>query len=520
MNDYRKKRAETKQDLPGKATSLWMDTTPETDFPVLDRDLRVDVAVVGGGIVGLTTAMLLQESGLNVALIESQRIVAGVTAKTTAKITSLHGTTYQTLISTFGHEGAQIYAQANQTAIEKIAALIQKEGIDCDFQRTFACTYALSEDKAGKIEEEVKTTERIGLPTYYTDTTELPFPVKGAICLKDQARFHPREYLLALAVKFTAGGGLIFENTRVLGINKGRLPEVVSDKKASIRAQDIIVATHYPFFDPAFYFARLYPYRSYVLGVRLNTPSPEGMYISNDEQEYTVRNHSMEGGDILLIGGLQHKTGHGGNTTGYYERLERFARENFDVKEVVYHWSTQDNWTNDLVPFIGHASPVQKNIYVATGFAGWGMAHSMVAATILSDAILDRHNDWSTLYNPMRFKPSSIYSFAKENLHVAKTFIEDRLSKAEPLDIGSLQPGEGCVMQSDHGKVAVAKDSQDVLHAVSPVCTHLGCVVSWNSAEETWDCPCHGSRFSADGQVIHAPAFKDLEKKHIKHGEK
>ncbi len=519
MDEYRKKRPETSQDLPGKAASLWLDTTPETDFPVLERPLRVDTAIVGGGIVGLTTALLLQEAGLNVAVIESGRIVTGVTANTTAKITALHGITYQKLVSTFGHEGAQTYANANQIAIAKIAALIEKEAIDCDFQWTFACTYTVSEKNAGRIEEEVRATEKIGLPTYFMETTDLPYPVKGAICLKDQARFHPRKYLLALAVRFTGSGGLIFESTRAIGIKKGRLPEVVTER-GSVRAQDIIIATNYPFFDPAFYFTRLYPIRSYVYGVRLNTPSPEGMYISIEDQFHSVQNHPMEGGDILLIGGLQHKTGHGGNTIGYYDRLERFARENFDLKEIDFHWSTQDNWTPDNVPYIGPASPFHKHLYIATGFAGWGMAHSMAAATILSDAILGRHNDWSPLYNPTRFKPSGAYSFAKENLHVAKAFVEERLMKAEPLDVGSLQPDEGCVMQGDHGKVAVAKDSQGVIHAVSPICTHLGCVVSWNNAEETWDCPCHGSRFSDDGQVIHAPAFRNLERKHIKEEER
>lgn len=519
MDEYRKKRPETVKDLPGKGTSLWLDTTPETDFPTLERSLRVDVAIVGGGIAGLTTGLLLQEAGLNVAVIEARSIVTGVTAKTTAKITALHGITYQTLLSTFGHEGAQTYAGANQAAIGKIAALIEKEGIDCDFQRTFACTYAASEKNVGTIEEEVRATEKIGLPTYYLESTELPYPVKGAICLKDQARFHPREYLLGLAVRFTSQGGLIFENTRAIGIRKGKLPEVETEK-GSVRAQDIIIATNYPFFDPAFYFTRLYPMRSYVLGVRLNKPSPEGMYISIEEQFHSVQNHPMEGGDILLVGGLQHKTGHGGNTIGYYDRLERFARENFDLKAIEYHWSTQDNRTPDDVPFIGPASPFHKNLYIATGFAGWGMAHGMVAATILSDAILGRHNDWAPLYNPTRFKPSGIFSFAKENLHAGKTFMEDRLSKAEYLDVESLQPDEGCVMQDNHGKVAVAKDSEGGIHAVSPVCTHLGCIVSWNNAEETWDCPCHGSRFTDDGQVIHAPAFRDLERKPVKKGEK
>jgi len=516
MDDKRNIRPETKAVLPGKPESLWKDTTPGTDYPSLSQNLRVDAAIVGGGIAGLTTAKLLQEEGMSVAVVEARNIVTGVTGNTTAKITALHGIIYKSLTSIFGNEGARIYASANQTAIARIADLIQKENIDCDFRRDFACTYTASDASVVRIEEEVRAAENAGLPVYFTQETTLPYPVKGAVCLKDQAKFHPRKYLLALAVKFVAAGGTIFENTRAWTIRPGKSSfEIVTDK-GSVHAGNVIIASNYPFYDPAFYFSRLYPYRSYVLGARLNTPCPEGMYISIEEPFHSVRSHPLDDSEMLLVGGLHHKAGHAGNTVALYKDLEKFARDRLDVKSIDYHWATQDNTTMDQVPYIGPASPLHKNLFIITGFKGWGMAHSMVAAIILWDTIRGRRNDWAELYDPVRFKPGGVFSFAKENVHVAKSFVKERLLYTpEHLDGQDLRPGEGGVFQARDGKVAAAKDSDGILHTVSPVCTHMGCLVSWNNGEESWDCPCHGSRFDADGHVVHAPAAGDLGKKTV-----
>lgn len=519
MNEHHSPVTDPVPDLPGRPTTLWLDTTPETDFPPLDRDLQVDTLVAGGGIAGLTTALLLQEAGVSTALIDFRRILSGVTAHTTAKITSLHGIVYQTLISHFGREGAGMYAEANQAAVEKIATLIENEGIDCEFSRASAYTYAVTEKQRHRIEEEVKAAESIGLPAFYVEETSLPFPTKGAVCLRNQAKFHPRKYLLALAVKFTGAGGVIFENTRALGVHKDGGNSRVTTDRGTIRARHVVAATNFPFYDPAFFFARMYQKRSYVLGLRLNYPPPDGMFISIEEPFHSIRSHPVQDGEILLVGGEMHRTGHVGNTAELYQKLERFARDHFDVSSIEYRWSTQDNVTVDMVPYIGIPSPMHKNIYIATGFAGWGMAHSMVAATIITDAILERKNDWSGLYNPFRFKPSSTYSFLDQNLHVAKSFVKDRFttSPGKP-DFDKLGPGQGGVFDINRDKAGIARDRKGTLHIVSPFCTHMGCVVRWNNAEESWDCPCHGSRFRADGQVIHGPAKMDLGKKSLKSG--
>jgi glycine/D-amino acid oxidase-like deaminating enzyme/nitrite reductase/ring-hydroxylating ferredoxin subunit len=512
MEDRRNIRPETAKDLPGRPESLWTGTTPGTGFPSLDRDLRLDAVVVGGGIAGLTTAMLLQEAGLNTAVVESRRIVMGVTAKTTAKITALQGTVYRSLVSTFGREGARIYADANVKALEQMADLIEREGISCGFSRDLACTYTRDDKEVSRIEEEVKAAEGAGLPVFFTRETALPFGVSGAVCLKDQAKFHPREYLLALAMKFTGAGGLIFEHTRAQAVRKAGASVEVATDKGSLRAGAAVIATHYPVHDPAFFFSRLYPQRSYLLAARLEMPCPEGMYISIDEPFHTIRGQAVGDDHFLLIGGIHHKPGHVKNTAALYRDVERYAREHFAIGSIDYHWSTQDNWTPDNVPYIGPISPHQKNIYVATGFAGWGMAHSMVAALIIKDAVLGGDNDWSPLYNPSRFKPGGVFTFARENLHVAREIVTERFfTRPEPLDAESLRPGEGGLFARGEGQMAAARDSEGELHAVSPRCTHMGCLVSWNNAEESWDCPCHGSRFTGNGRVIHAPAFVDLK---------
>ncbi|MGI6395755.1 MAG: FAD-dependent oxidoreductase [Desulfomonilia bacterium] len=503
-------------DLPGRPTTLWLDTAPQTDYLALDGELKVDALVVGGGIAGLTTGVLLQEAGVKTAVIDSRRIAAGVSGHTTAKVTSLHGAIYHKLIKLFGTERAGMYAAANQAGLDGIADLVAKKNIDCDFSRVSAYTYGVSDRDTGRIEEEVKASQSVGLPTFYVDDTPLPFPTKGAVCLREQARFHPRKYLLALAASFTGAGGQIFENTRAVGIRKEGTGYRVTAGQSEIRAGHVIAATNFPFYDPAFAFARMYQKRSYVLGIRITHPAPQGMFISIEEPFHSIRRHPIENGEIILVGGQVHRTGHVCNTAGLYKRLERFARDHFDVSSIEYRWSTQDNVTVDMVPFIGNPSPMHGNFYIITGFAGWGMAHSMVAAMIVSDGILGRANQWRDLYSPFRFRPGSTLNLMEQNLYVAGAFLKDRLATTpQAIDAEALAPGQGGIFASDHGRTGIARDHAGNLHTVSPVCTHMGCLVRWNNAEESWDCPCHGSRFDSDGGAIHAPAKKDLVKKPV-----
>ncbi|MDT4952228.1 MAG: hypothetical protein QOJ02_366 [Acidobacteriota bacterium] len=501
-------------DLPGEPVSLWLATTPETDFPQLKSDLSVDVAIIGGGIAGITTALLLKERGAKVAVIEARRIAASVTGNTTAKVTSQHGLIYDHLVSQFGMEGAQAYADSQQAALEKIASLVEANRIDCDFTRTNAYVYTEEEDELKRITAEVEAATKLGLPASYVETTPLPFEIKGAIQFSNQARFHPRKYLLALARKIQGDGSNIFEETRALDIEEEDSTCRVATDQGVVKAGKVVIASHFPFYDHGMYFARMHPKRSYVLGCRLSGEAPEGMFITSDAPFHSFRSNPLEtGGEIWMVGGENHKTGQGGDTREHYTNLERWARERFDVETIEYRWSTQDNVTVDRVPYIGKASSGSEHLFVATGFGGWGMTNSTVSAIILSDLVLGRENAWSSLYDPNRFKPlTSVKDLVVENVDVAKHFVGDRLSVKEEESVPDLMEGEGRVVELDDEKVAICKLEGGATHAVSATCTHMGCVVAWNGAEKSWDCPCHGSRFNYDGTVIQGPANKDLKK--------
>ncbi len=501
------------RELPGKHEPIWIDTTPETRYSSLAGNLTVDAVIVGGGLVGINTAALLQDAGLSVAVVDACRIVTGVTGHTTAKITSLHGLIYKHLIDSFGKDGAYAYGEANQAAIAMYERIIKERGLSCDFMRTSAYTYTTEDKDLDQVVEEVKAAQMLGLPAEYVTATPLPYPVKGAVKFSGQAHFHPRKYLLELAGQLERKGAYFFEKSRALDLKRGNPLEVVTDK-GPIRGKHVVVATHFPFHDPAFFFARMYPKRSYVLGVRLNGKAPEGLFYSASEPYHSVRSHPAGLEDMVLVGGRNHKTGHGGDTVERYRQVEKFARENFDVKSIEYHWSTQDYVSSDRAPYIGKL-PNWDGVYVATAFAGWGMTHGMVAAAIITDAVLGRSNPWSSLYDPSRMKLTGTSKLITENVDAVKHLVIGHTFAADRFKAEDLKRGEGGIVDSADGKAAVARDAKGTLHSLSPTCTHMGCIVNWNNAEESWDCPCHGSRFSADGEVIHGPAQSNLEKKPV-----
>jgi glycine/D-amino acid oxidase-like deaminating enzyme/nitrite reductase/ring-hydroxylating ferredoxin subunit len=493
--------------LPGKANSLWLDTTANTDFPILQSGETVDVAIIGGGIVGLTAATLLKAEGKTVAVIDANRIVHGVTGHTTAKITSLHTLIYDYLITHFGIEKAQAYADANQAAIEQIATLVNDKQIECDFIRTEAYTYTESDKETEQIKAEVKSATSLGLPATFLTQTPLPFSVKAAVRFDNQAQFHPRKYLLALAQEIPGDGSFLFENSRAVDITGNGLC-VITTEHGDISARDVIIASHFPFNDKALYASRLNSHRSYVLAVRTADAVAPGMFIS-PEPTHSLRRYPTPNDNMLLVGGEGHITGQGGDTIARYKNLEQWAREHFDVKSVEYRWSTQDNRTSDRVPYIGLASPSAKHVYVATGFGGWGMTNGTAAGMLLRDLILETDNPWSEVYDPNRLNLIAIPDVVKHTADIAKHFVGDRLQNDGPND---LSPGEGKIVDTANGNAAMYKDDNGVITALSPVCTHMGCFVQWNAAEKSWDCPCHGSRFSTSGTVIHGPAIKCLEK--------
>ena len=494
--------------------SLWIESTPETAYPSLAGNATVDVAVLGAGITGLTAATLLKRAGKTVAVVEMKRIVRGVTGYTTAKLTAGHGLIYADLIRKHGEEKARAYADSNQAAVDRVEALAAEYGIDCDFERTSNYVYTESEDELPQLHEEVEAARRLGLAASFVTETSLPYAVAGAVRLENQAQFHPRKYLLPLAERIPGDGSHVFEATLAYDVRDGD-PCIVSTTHGQISARDVIVATHIPFLDRGLFFAKVHPARSYAIAASVPAErAPEGMYITAGQPTRSIRTAPADGGRLVILGGEGHKPGEDPDTEERYRALERFLYERFGIDSAEYRWSTQDYTQLDRMPYIGRLRRGAKHVYVATGFAKWGLTKGTLAAEILVDAVQDVPNPWAGVYDANRLTPkASARTFVQENADVARHWVGDRLKRAPADAPERLTPGEGAVMSVGGERLALYRDDAGVLHAFSPVCTHLGCIVGWNTAERSWDCPCHGSRFAATGEVIQGPAVDELRRK-------
>jgi glycine/D-amino acid oxidase-like deaminating enzyme len=386
----------------GKIESLWIATTPGRDFPSLNENIGVDVAIIGGGISGITAAYFLKNSGLKVAVIDSGKIARGASGHTAGKITSQHQLIYGYLISTFGLEKAQQYADANQTAIETIASIVSTRNILCDFTRRDAFTYATSETELSGVEAEIIAAQRLKLPASFVKTLPLPVEIKGAIRFSNQAQMHPRKYLLALAETISGNGSHIFEKSRVLDIVDETPALVVSDA-GKIKANDVIIATNYPFHDKlGIYTPRLSSWRAYMLGLVNPEPFPAGMYIGADDTTgHSFRSQPAANGEIILLGGEDHETGKG-DAGQHFQILAHFARQAYGSPIIQFHWAGQYYNPIDRVPYIGYYRPENRHLFIVTGFGGWGLTSGTIAGLILHDLITGRSNPWASVYDSTR----------------------------------------------------------------------------------------------------------------------
>jgi glycine/D-amino acid oxidase-like deaminating enzyme/nitrite reductase/ring-hydroxylating ferredoxin subunit len=476
--------------------SLWLTEATRRATAPLDRDLAVDVAVLGAGIVGLTTALLLERDGARVAVLEARRVGRGASGYNTAKLSSLHGLTYRRLARTHGSHAARTYGAANEAGIARVFELAGELGIDCDLRRKPNYTYTESVADLDAVREEALQAGELGLPASFVEELDLPFAVAGAVRFEEQAEFHPVRYLEGVAAALE---GPVYEGTIATGVHGGRVSTAAG---ATVTAEHVVVATHLPFLDRGLYFARCHPERSYVVAGRTDH-APAGMYLSTEQPAHSIRAH----GDWLLIGGESHKTGQA-DASERYARLEAWARERFGI-EPELRWATQDQMPVDGVPYVGRHDPLSQDVWVATGFRKWGLAMGTAAAELLAALIGGRDHSWAELFDPQRLRPrASAASFMKENANVALRFFGDRLVKRGSVD--EIGPGEGRIVGEGLGQRAAYRDDDGTLHELSARCTHLGCIVNWNSAERTWDCPCHGSRFAATGEVIEGPAVRPL----------
>ncbi|MGD7008912.1 FAD-dependent oxidoreductase [Metabacillus sp. 84] len=500
--------------LPLFSSSLWRPVEQELSFPPLAESLKVDAVVVGGGITGITAAYLLQKSGVQTALIEAKSILSGATGHTTAKITSQHGLIYDSLIHNHGDERAKQYYMANEEALGFIRETADLLSISCQLRTQNAYLYASTDSGAEKIHSEYKAYETLGIPAELTDSTPLPFSVTSAIRLKNQAQFHPVAYLSGLLKEFVSSGGFVYEHTRAAELVKSEMPAIVTSEGHKVSARHVIISSHYPFADfSGLQFAKLEPERSYILAARTASPFSEGMYISADDPVRSLRTAEDNGEKLVLIGGEGHKTGQTEDTYQCYEALAEYGLKYLDASDIRYRWSTQDLKTLDGVPYAGPITKQQPNILMTTGYGLWGMTNGTVSAQIAADSILGKDNPFADLYSPFRSasKSASASQFIKQNTDTAKAFVKGKFNHSNK-DVDELQKDEGAKLKVNGQKAGAYRDTAGNVTLVKPVCTHMGCDLEWNNGDRSWDCPCHGSRFNTDGEILEGPAVKPLPK--------
>jgi glycine/D-amino acid oxidase-like deaminating enzyme/nitrite reductase/ring-hydroxylating ferredoxin subunit len=504
-------------EFAGELESYWMASAAPPSYPPPTGDLDVDVAVVGGGIAGLCTAWELVAAGRRVAVVEAGRIAAGVTGYTTAKMSALHTLMYAHIRESAGAETARLYAESQQDAIDHVERTARELGIDCDWERQPSYTYAASEESVGQVRAEADAAAEAGLPASFVTETGLPFPVAGAVRVEDQAQFHPRRFLLGLAEAITARGGVIVEGSRVRGLTEGEPCRLATDDGRTITARDVVVATHYPVFDRALLFARLVPHRELVVAAPIPADrDPGGMYITPEENTRSVRTAPYGDGRRLLIVTGESFTPGSGEITARYERLIAWTRQHFGVEEIAYRWAAQDNHTTDKIPYTGPLHLGARHVYVTAGYGGWGMSNGVMSGRLLAGLITDRPLPWTAVYDPRRVRPRrEAVPFLKAQAKVAAHFVGDRIRACRTGSVEDLEPGTATVMRIGVEQCAVYRDEAGTVHALSATCTHLGCTVKFNDAEQAWECPCHGSRFAVDGTILQGPANRPLERRDI-----
>lgn len=427
--------------------SIWEDTVKRVHFDALKGNKSTDVLIVGGGIAGILCAYKLKNAGVDCMLVEATEICGGITKNTTAKITLQHGLIYDKMIRRFGEDKARLYAKAQSKAIKEYAHIC--ENIDCDYETRDNYVYSLTDRK--KIEKDVAALNRLGVKAEFSDASALPFSVAGALCVKDQAQFHPLKFLYAMAKDLP-----IYEQTKVVEL----MPHKAKTNHGEITYKKLIITTHFPMLNKhGLYPLKLYQHRSYVIALK-GAQNVDGMYVDESDTGLSFRSY----GDLLLLGGGGHRTGKKG---GCWQELEDFAKKHYQNAEIVGKWATQDCMTLDDIPYIGQYAKSTSDVFVATGFNKWGMTNAMVAADILCDLVRGKSNPYAAVFDPSR-------SVLRPQLAV----------NAFDSIVGLLTP-------------------------TAPRCPHLGCALKYNRAEHTWDCPCHGSRFTKDGQLIDNPATDD-----------
>lgn len=481
------------------------------EYESLNNNLNVSVCVIGGGLTGLSTAYYLSNN-TSVAVIERNKICGSTSGKNTGKITSQHGIFYKYLIDSQGKEYAKKYLEANEKAINNIERIVDKEKIDCDFERENAYVFTKKETEVDKLKDEQKAVDKInrGL-CKFVKITELPMEISGAIEFENQAKFHPLKYGYGLADCILKNNGRIFENSQVTDIKKENGKYAVYANKNKIVADYVVITTRYPFMKvPGYYFLKMYQSTSYAIIVDPKKELFSGMYINYEVPNISFRTINDGNRKLLLAVGYDYKTGTENLKDGY-SRLESTVRKMYPDADVLYKWSAEDCITLDKIPYIGEYSTMMPNVYVATGFNKWGLTSSNVAANIISDEILGINNEYIDVFRAKRVEPIKNREEIGNMLKEANKSILLSKFKIPQVELDDIKMGEGKIIEVNKKKVGVYKANNGQIFKVKPICTHLGCELYFNNIDKVWECPCHGSKFTYDGKSIEVPSNKNLQ---------
>lgn len=494
----------------GARKSIWQEEIKK--FPS-EADLQqlYDVAIVGGGITGVSTALKLQQAGKRCILLEAANIGFGTTGGTTAHLNDFFDTTFKEAISDFGSENAKLFANVGREAIGMIESNIQHFGIDCDFERKTAYLFALDEKQQKQLKDIVEGASEVGHEMTYVEEIPFPIPFKEAVRIPDQAQFHPINYIKGLCEAFISLGGVIVEECRSESHDEQENMVILQTSSGKIKAKNVVYATHIP---PGLSVLHITnsPYRSYALAFSLKDGKyPEDLGYDLIDPYHYYRVQEINGQKLLIAGGEDHKTGHEEDTGECFSRLENYVRKYFDVETVYYSWSSQYYEPVDGFPYIGKLPGSDGKIFCATGFRGNGMILGTISSQILSDLIIKGENKYESIFSPTRIKPIAGFTdFVKENAVVAYDFIKDKLFAEKIHSLSEVKEGQAKVVKYEGESYALYKETNGTVHLVKSTCPHAKCEVRWNSAELSWDCPCHGSRFNINGKLLTGPTVRDL----------
>lgn len=497
----------------GACNSLWQDTAASN--PGLKNDIPVqqfDVVIAGGGITGITTGLLLQKAGKSVLIAEAQSVGFGTTGGTTAHLNSFLDTPYHVIQSKFGNDNATLTAEAVQDALDLIRSNVKAYNIDCGYKELSAFLFSQDEKQTNELEDILKASHECKVKCSWSKSIPVPIEFEKAVEFPGQATFHPLRYVNRLLESFIAGGGVFLENCRVTEVKEGE-PHLVETARGNFRTENFIYATHIPPGVNLLHF-RCAPYRSYAIAVKLQKTNayPDALAYDMYDPYHYYRTQEIDGELYFIAGGEDHKTGHQENTNECFLKLEAHVKKYFPLQAVSHRWSSQYFEPNDGIPYIGQLPGHPNKMYVATGYGGNGMIYSAVAAITLTEIIVTGSSEYQDLFNPNRLKPvAGFTNFLKESADVVGKLIGKILPANTLSGLADLAPGEARIVKYEGHRLAIYKDEAGKVYPLNSACTHIKCDVAWNSAEKTWDCPCHGSRFSYTGEMVTAPARKDLE---------